>query len=479
MARKPKAEILDPVDMLSLIDEDAPEDTALVVVPDATPEVIIKRAASIVLLHPERFDQFYERVKARTEEFTPDLSSAKSRAEVASRAFEVTKVGTTLNKAGLALTEDWRARTKAVNDARMPMVERMKQLAAEVRRPLTEWEEAEDTRVAANDATLAEIRQAAIVTPEDTSETVAARGREVYLRTFDAPQWLEDEANEAELAKGHTVNTLLAAKARLVKEEQDRAELEELRREREARIERERQEGEARDLAPAAVECQQGFDAAADTVDTGIISRLLAEASLPASLLAVATAAVAPLWNDYRTARAERLAQEAREREEAAKREKEEDAQRERDAEAKRIKDREEAAEAARQEERDRAAKEQADRDAEHDRKLKEAQAETARIAKVAQDEQDERDRQAKEREREAQAQRDRDEAERVRVAKEEAEALRVENERKANAEHRREVIAEAVSDVCKAVPDVQIDAARAVVMAMAAGNVRHCAVSF
>lgn len=479
MARKPKTEILDPVDMLSLIDEDAPADSALVVVADATPEVIIKRAAALVLQNPERFDQFYDRVKARTDEFVADTSTAKSRAEIASRAFEVTKVGTTLDKAGLNLTEDWRARTKAVNDARKPMVERMKALAADVRRPLTEWEEAEDARLAANANALAEIRQAAVVTPEDTSTTVDERGRRIWALAFDAPQWLEDEANEATLAKDHTVNTLVAAKKRLLVEEQERAELAELRREKEARIERERQEGEARDLAPAAVECQQGFDDTAETVATSIISRLLEEAELPADLFAIASAAVAPLWNDYRTARAEQLAKEAREREEQAKRQQEEAEQREREAEAQRIKDREEAAELAREEERERARQEQAERDAQHDRELKEAQAETARIAKVAQDEQDERDRVAKEREREEAETKRREDAERQRVADEQAEALRVENERKADAEHRRAVIAASVADVCKAVPDLQIETARAVVMAIAAGNVRNCVVSF
>jgi len=479
MARKPKTEILDPVDMLSLIDEDAPADSALVVVADATPEVIIKRAASVVLLNPERFDQFYDRVKARTDEFVADTSTAKSRAEIASRAFEVTKVGTTLNKAGLNLTEDWRARTKAVNDARMPMVERMKALAADVRRPLTEWEEAEDARLAANANALAEIRQAAVVTPEDTSTTVDERGRRIWALAFDAPQWLEDEANEATLAKEHTVNTLVAAKKRLVIEEQERAELAELRREKEARIERERQEGEARDLAPAAVECQQGFDDTAETVATSIISRLLEEAELPADLFAIVSAAVAPLWNDYRTARALQLEQAAREREEQAKRQQEEAEQRERDAEAQRVRDREEAAATARKEAEDKANAAQAERDAQHARELKEAQDERDRVAKAAQDEADARQREADQRERDAQADRDRAEAERQRIADEQAEALRVENERKANAEHRRAVIAEAVADACKAVPDLQIETARAVVMAIAAGNVRNCVVSF
>lgn len=484
MARK-KAETnpaADPIDMLSLIDQDAPDGAELVVVQDETPPtpaVIAQRAASIVLLHPERFDQFYDRIKGRMDAFVPDLSTPKGRAECASRAFEVTKLKTTLDKAGLALTESWRSQTKAVNDARKPMVSRLDDLAEAVRAPLTEWENAEAARIAENDATLLKIRTAAQVVEGDTADGVAERGREIYLMKFEAPQWSEDEAAEAAGAQQATVQALVAAQKRLKQEEADRAELAELRAKNEARELRDRQTAEARDLAGAIVECQSGYDAAADAVAPSIVAKLVEEAGLPSDLVGVATEAAAGLWLDHVEARRIQLANEAREREEQLQRDKEAAEQRERDAEAQRIRDREEAAEQARRDEKAKADAAQAERDAAHAKALQDAQDKADKIAADAAKAAADRQREDDERAAAAKRASDQAAADAKRIADEQAATEKAERERQANAEHRRTVIAEAVADACKAVPDLQIDAARAIITAIAAGNVRHCAVSF
>lgn len=486
MARKPKAETApaaDPIDMLSLIDQDAPEGaTELVIVPDEappTPAVIAQRAASIVLLHPERFDQFYDKIADRMAEFVPDTSTPASRAAIASKAFEVTKLKTSLDKAGLGLTEGWRTQTKVVNDARKPMVERLNALADQVRKPLTDWENAEAIRTAANDATLLEIRTAAQVVEGDTADGVAERGRRIYLMTFKAPQWSEDEAAEAIGAQQATVQALVSVRDRLKQEEADRAELAELRAKNEARELRDRQTAEARDLAGGIVECQRNYDAAADKVDPTIVATAVEEAGLPADLVGVATEAAAGLWLDHVEARRVRLENEARELEEQRQRDIEAAAEREREAEAQRERDRQDAADNARREAEEAAATAQAERDAQHARELKEANDERDRVAKVAKDAEDARQREAEQRERDAQAERDRVEAERVRIANEQAEAAEVERKRQENAEHRRAVMGEVADDIMAAAAIEDRELVRKVVLAIAAGNVRHCAVSF
>jgi len=239
MARKPTATVEDAAPMLSLIDT------------PGLPAPTVVDQARVILLDAQRFDQFYDKVKGETDAHVADVSTAAGRAALKSLAFRVTKTHTTLKSASLELTEGWRKQTAAVNAARGPMIERLTALAAEVRKPLTDWEEAEAARVAANDATLSEMRAAAAVTSEDTSVTVTTRGREIYARTFEAPQWLAHEADEAETVKDATVAALVAARNRLAKDEADAAELEVLRREKAERDERDRIEAQAKERIEA------------------------------------------------------------------------------------------------------------------------------------------------------------------------------------------------------------------------------------
>jgi hypothetical protein len=423
MAKKPTAEAAtDVAPMLALIDTDAPADSALVVVEGATPETIARRAASIVLLNPERFDQFYDRMRERTAELVPDVTTVAGRAAIRSAAFEVTKVKTTIDKAGLALTEDWRSRTKAVNDARKPMVQRLDQLAEQVRAPLTEWEAAEEARRAANDATMTLISNSAVVREDDTAQSVTDRGRWIYGATFAEPQWSAEEAAEAEGVKQRAVATLVAARKRLLVEEADRAELARLRAAELERLEREQAERVAREDA--------------ERIEAERVAAERAEAE--------------------RVERERKAAEDAKHARELA-----EAAERARIANA--------ATAAAEQ------AKREAEQAAEADRLERERQhAETLRVEREAREKA----------ERDAQAERDREAArvaeEAARAAQAEAdriEAARVEAARVADRAHRLRVIGEAAHDIAAAGVDPAV--AKGIALAIVSGSVRHCTVAF
>lgn len=427
MARKstPAADQADDAPLLALVDQDAPEGSTLVVVDNEAPPppaVVAQRAASIVLLNPQRFDQFYDRIRDRVAGFEPDLTTAAGRAAIAAEAFKVTKVKTTLERASKELTEEWRAKTKAVNDARKPMIERLDALSDQVRAPLTAWENAEKARREANAATLAELRAAATVTPEDTAATVEARGKDIHFRTFEAPQWREDEAAEAIGLKAAVVQALVAARNRLRQEEADREELARLRAAEAERQEREAAERAAREEA-------------------------------------------------------ERQAQEAREREEAAERDRLAAEQREREAEERRERERQEAADKARREAEEAAAERDRQRQAEHERQLAAERAERERIEREAREAEEARQREAQEREAAAQRQRDQEAAEQRRRDQEAAEAAEAEQRRQRNRAHRTNVQREVKEAIMTC--GVTEDQARAIVTAIVAGNVPHTAVTF
>lgn len=212
----------------------------------ATDIVAIAAANPVALFTDEqRYSEFYEKVKAEVTGHTPDLTTDKGRKAVAALAFRVTKAKTTLDKAGKALTEEWRRNTAMVNASRGKMVAELDQLAEEVRRPLTEWEVAEEARITAARRVIDGMRAAAVIAQDDTSESVEARGREVWATEIGAD--FGDMADEARAAKDATVAALHAAMHRLRQEEADRAELARLRTEAAEREERERAAAEQRE----------------------------------------------------------------------------------------------------------------------------------------------------------------------------------------------------------------------------------------
>jgi len=216
----------------------------------------VTQEPQIVLLDQEKFDQFYERMKAETDKVDADVLTPKGRDEIRSMAYRVTRSKTAIDAAAKQLTEEWRTKTAAVNEQRKVIVGRLDTLAAEVRKPLTEWEEAEKARVDGCRAIIDGFKAKSVVTLEDTADTVRARGSEVYKTELD-PDVFAEMLDEAQNAKDEAVRILQAALARLTKEEADRAELERLRAENEAREAKETADREAREAAEKLAEEQR------------------------------------------------------------------------------------------------------------------------------------------------------------------------------------------------------------------------------
>lgn len=193
----------------------------------------------------KQYSEFYARVKASVlnEGASTDTSTATARDEIKARAFKVTKAKTTLDKLALGLTEDWRTKTAAVNASRRKMVTELDALAAEVRKPVTDWEDAEKAREARVNDGLSWLRSAATVAFFDTSASLAERLAEV--KAFAIGPDYGHSRDIAEAARAYAVETIETGIVRLAKEEADRAELDKLRAENEARLAREAEEAAA------------------------------------------------------------------------------------------------------------------------------------------------------------------------------------------------------------------------------------------
>lgn len=215
------------------------------------PTPTVDDQARVVLLDGEAFDAFYERMKAETDKHVPDVTTDKGRKAVIALARRVTTTKTAITAAAKGLTEGWRQQTATVNAARKPIEEKLAELAAEVRRPVTEWEAAEAARVERNRALVDDMRQAATVTLDDTAASVEERGRRIHGIAF-GEGWSAEEEAEAVAVKAATVQALVAARNRLRQEEADKAELARLRQEAEERAVREAEAQAAQEAEEAA-----------------------------------------------------------------------------------------------------------------------------------------------------------------------------------------------------------------------------------
>ncbi|EHK77728.1 hypothetical protein SM0020_12410 [Sinorhizobium meliloti CCNWSX0020] len=402
--------------------------TALVALVEANP--------TLVLIDDKKFEDFYEHVKAEAKALPVDLSTEKGRKAIKSMAHKIARTKTAIDEAGKKLNAEARAKIDAVDESRRKIRERFDALKDEVRAPLTEWEEAEEERLAKVERFFNRMDACSKVALDDTAESVKYRHESLSLITVEL-EVFHSRHTEAVQALDRTLSVLRDAYDRLTREEEERTELARLRAEKE---ERERQEAERK--------------AAEERAE---IERRVAEERKARE------EAEAKRQEEERA----KIAQEA---EEKAKREAAEKLEAERKEMQAKLEDMQRR---AREEEEARhnaeVARKQAEERAEREKQeAAEREKEHARLSEEF----------AKERERKAA------EAERQRIEREKAEQERVEREqreadakRQADREHRGKVMGAAKAAIIEiGIPE---DLAKDIVLAIAAGNVPHVSIQF
>ncbi|HCJ7746563.1 TPA: hypothetical protein NV442_000092 [Citrobacter freundii] len=311
--------------------------------------VIEKQNAMAVFTTKEQLDPIIEAIEKEARSLVPDVSTRKGRDAIASMAHKVARSKTYIDNAGKDLVAELKALPKQIDESRRIVRERLDALKDEVRKPLTDWENAESARKDALQQRLADLRAIA-----DVIDSVGN-----YLPSVEIQQRIEsakavalddswhEVASEAGVAKDATIQQLEAALIVAKQREHEAAELERLRKEAEEKARQEREEKIRREAAEQA--------------------RRDAEQKAKAELEAAARReaeekARAELAERQRIEAEQRAAREKQEAEERARREKEEAVAAERR--------RQEEAEAARLAEEQRKAEEEARRaaDKEHRR---------------------------------------------------------------------------------------------------------------
>ncbi|PXH57008.1 hypothetical protein DMT41_22705 [Klebsiella variicola] len=214
-------------------------------------------------------DSFLEKIRAGVNE-VPDLSTAKGRARIASLAAQVSRSKTAVEKPGRDYLKRLKEQPKVVEAELRRFVTECDQLRDEVRRPLTEWEDAEKARTEALQQRLVDLRALSDVI--DTagnylpSADIQARILEAKSVVLD-DSW-QERAAEAGVAKDSTIQQLEASLVIAQKREHEAAELDRLRKEAEEKARLEREENIRREAAEQAkrdaeAKAQAEIDAAA------------------------------------------------------------------------------------------------------------------------------------------------------------------------------------------------------------------------
>ncbi|EPK8041334.1 hypothetical protein Q7485_25520 [Enterobacter cloacae] len=213
------------------------------IAPDLAPSIYVENG----------LDKFLEQIRDGVNE-VPDLSTAKGRARIASLAAQVSRSKTAVEKPGRDYLKRLKEQPKVVEAELRRFVTECDQLRDEVRRPLTEWEDAEKARTEALQQRLVDLRALADVI--DTcgnylpSADIQARIQEAKSVVLDE-SW-QERAAEAGVAKDSTIQQLEASLAVAQKREHEAAELERLRKEAEEKARLEREETIRREAAEKA-----------------------------------------------------------------------------------------------------------------------------------------------------------------------------------------------------------------------------------
>lgn len=194
-------------------------------------------------------DPYLQKIRAEIDAFVPDISTKKGRDAVASIAYKVARSKTALDNVGKELVAELKEVPKKIDAERKRMRDLLDVWQAEVRRPLTEWEEAEAARVAKHEDGIDWLRNRNDLAVELSSVELKARISETEAVEV-GPAWEEFEA-EAHRVKAASLATLREALAKREQYEAEQAELERLRAEAAAREQREREERIAREAAEA------------------------------------------------------------------------------------------------------------------------------------------------------------------------------------------------------------------------------------
>jgi DNA repair exonuclease SbcCD ATPase subunit len=205
--------------------------------------VVLENVNAVEVFGGKGLDDLLGKITEEAKSITPDLTTKKGRDEIAGIAYKVAKSKTYLDGLRKDLVSEWKTKAKAVDAEGRKMRDTLDSLKEEVRRPLTEWEDAKKERIDAHESGIREISGAAEHTANNWMtlplEAMVDRLKEIENEVIES---YEEFAPVAAAAKDRT---MVSMKESIVKREtydKEQAELEKLRAEAAEREQKEAEE---------------------------------------------------------------------------------------------------------------------------------------------------------------------------------------------------------------------------------------------
>lgn len=218
--------------------------TALVPIQSLVPTVVFAAGGA---------DPILEKLEETVRAVVYDVTTAQGREGIRSMAYKIARSKTALDNMGKDLGEEFLRKKQAIDAERRKIKTRLEALQEETRAPLTAWE----NRIAEHEAAINSLN-ALIIGHEQTVESVQERIDMIHpIMLRDWQEYAEKANQTADTVRSALLNRI----AEIRKAEAEKAELERLRREEEARKQAER---EAQIAAAAAAQAKAEAERAAE-----------------------------------------------------------------------------------------------------------------------------------------------------------------------------------------------------------------------
>lgn len=230
-----------------------------------------KTNALQVFLETDALTAQIEKMRKDALSIVPDLTTKKGRAEIASMAAKVARTKTYLDDAGKQLCDQERAKIdatlQAVLDSRKLIRAALDDLRDEVRKPLTDWENAEAERKAKIETRIEAMKRL----PEIGSDAAAIEKHLKRLERTEIDESFGEYTAEAAIARTHSIRECQDRLNAQVKIENDLKELEQLRIKQAEQSQKDREEEIARKAAETArLEAEKAAQAKIDEANKAL-----------------------------------------------------------------------------------------------------------------------------------------------------------------------------------------------------------------
>lgn len=222
--------------------------------PDVVELALIGKPNALSLFQPNGLDQILDKIRSEVALHVPDISSERGRKAIASLARKVASSKVRLDDLGKELVSEAKAQISTIDSERKRMRDELDQLRDDTRRPLTEWENAEKSRIQFHEDAIADLTS---LVPAESLEGIDAQMKRVdeYSRR-DRQEFKERYARAIEGALWRLGKAAKNIKTR----QEEQAELARLQKLEAERLQFEREE---RIKAQAAAEAKSAAEARA------------------------------------------------------------------------------------------------------------------------------------------------------------------------------------------------------------------------